>query len=1058
MLSIEELKRIYELNYKYNTLSSAEREYNIDPTTKQQKDIGNLHLLEDKANTEKLKISSELDTLLNKNLDNIIRVYEAWLQEHTRDGWIAAWKQAPNLRDLFDYLEDLDVPDETTGSSKRVNWKTPTYDWLQEHRIDAIAMTPAWILAKKHGDEILSEFDLDPNNIEQELADPTLDRKVKKWLLSKGWGTTQYMLKKYDISTIAYLYNKLFYANFDDYLSKMHAELTKSVLSAQVINNIQVVRNELAFARQAKGKPFNPKDKTHDNPDIIIRKKLNAFHKGLTTAHHTGSMLDYLFEGKDAKEAKTILDNLSASPHVEKWDKELERAFGYPVEEIQERKYKAMSHLLQKLAAVIDYPRDTLSTDLFKDNKVLLPKIEDFIYDIVYSTLDDLEIPEDALKALYIYGSILTNQWVGTTDVDLRILLDAAKTHAAYPEYNGEQLFDLVKDSLDSTYVGETQHVLNATFVIEGDDTEVAKSPLGSTKNDALYDVMNRKFIVPPWFEQEDFDPDKEFIDDKRIADDIIRQLDNILMETREDVIDYSIIEESINKVKYPDVLREKLANKLEEIESDITKLIKEYNYIKDKRTQGLTDDAKKDLDESRHWAPENVQYKYLERYHYIRLLKDLKHEFKDGVEKSDIPKLKDKLMINPASIVLDGIIDNLAYEETPVYTDMSRIDPETIPGSCCFCGWMPSGDKGQKLKYRKCEKCGAEFKVADYVINNAPNENELTASLKLFAELNKKELEDITELTYKDSWLNVIMRDRGGDLPDNAYHIKIDIENRLDALLSNAMEAVVQTYEEWLRDHSEEGWVESYEDSYRTASEALDNLPSRLADYADTVREKLLENIPYDRDQYIRDEDPEILAENFGDSYLMHHYKFKSKKKKEKALEDPVSYIKDNDLFDDLVDWVIEEQEDYMTKEDMLTSYGSGEVLQVFGITPGDVGKAAYAVWVTDVFPGLADTHKDVGKTYDYIKNWESRSVREQSILLQVALTTMHHHGVMLEHILEIREGTGQDFLDELNSDVNKEKWNKELQRALGFDPINPPSYPNWEKKRENYNITKEK
>jgi hypothetical protein len=50
-----------------------------------------------------------------------------------------------------------------------------------------------------------------------------------------------------------------------------------------------------------------------------------------------------------------------------------------------------------------------------------------------------------------------------------------------------------------------------------------------------------------------------------------------------------------------------------------------------------------------------------------------------------------------------------------------------------------------------------------------------------------------------------------------------------------------------------------------------------------------------------------------------------------------------------------------------------------------------------------------------------------------QLGLTTVHHHGSMIEHLLGIKTGTGEDFLNALSAGPHVEKWDKELEQVLG-------------------------
>jgi hypothetical protein len=299
---------------------------------------------------------------------------------------------------------------------------------------------------------------------------------------------------------------------------------------------------------------------------------------------------------------------------------------------------------MSRLASIIDYVRDGLDPKLWEKDR-LRPEIRDEMEDIVYSMLDDLELPEQALLGVYIYGSILTNQWNPKTDVDVRILLDPELVYKKYPKVTGDDIFDMVIEKIHDIPLGETQHPFNATVVIKGEPTELGKSELGVTEADPVYDVLKEEMVVPPAFEEE-FDPDEVFEEDRAEADRIMEELDALLRETKTDVLDYEIIQEAVQDVKNPDVLLDKLESKLEEIQEDIESLVKEYTGIKDRRTKSLTEGPEEDWRKTRHWAPGNVQHKYLERYKYLDVLRKLKRIFKGGVTEEEVDDVAEALQV----------------------------------------------------------------------------------------------------------------------------------------------------------------------------------------------------------------------------------------------------------------------------------------------------------------------------------------------------------------------------------------------------------------------------
>lgn len=294
---------------------------------------------------------------------------------------------------------------------------------------------------------------------------------------------------------------------------------------------------------------------------------------------------------------------------------------------------------MQKISSILDYPKKGLDPTIWDTSGEikLQPEVRSQIEDIVFSALDDLDLPDSAVTDLLIYGSILTNQWRKSTDIDARIILDPEIIKERFKsDITGDALFDMVQEQIHNVEIKGTKHPFNATIIIDGEDTELGKAPLGKTEKDPVYDVLNEKIIVPPDMEDESFDPDIEFSKERDEADQIMEKLDALLRNTKNDLIDYDILKEAIEDVRNPDAIVKKLEKKVSEIEMDIKKVISEYNEIKTERTKDLN----KSNNPSRHKTPGNVRFKILEKYQYLDILRKIKKILKGGLEEEELPEL----------------------------------------------------------------------------------------------------------------------------------------------------------------------------------------------------------------------------------------------------------------------------------------------------------------------------------------------------------------------------------------------------------------------------------
>ena len=289
-------------------------------------------------------------------------------------------------------------------------------------------------------------------------------------------------------------------------------------------------------------------------------------------------------------------------------------------------------------ASAIDYIRDQLSEEIWQvggEEVKLQPAVRDQIEDVVYSALDDLDLPAEALNGLFIYGSILTNRYNSGTDVDCRIQLDPNIVYKKYGEdVTGDDIFDLIIEKVHGIPIEGTKHPLNCSIVIEGEDTELGRSELGKTEEDPVYDVLNEKIVVPPYM-YEDIDPDEEFAEEREEADVIMDKLDDLLRELKTDTIDYVWLEDAVKDVKDKDELLEKLESKMEEIEEDVESLVEEYGDIKEMRTKEYNEG-------DGGTGPGNVKFKIVEKYFYLDVLRKLKRIFKGGVTEKEVEDIEE--------------------------------------------------------------------------------------------------------------------------------------------------------------------------------------------------------------------------------------------------------------------------------------------------------------------------------------------------------------------------------------------------------------------------------
>lgn len=416
-------------------------------------------------------------------------------------------------------------------------------------------------------------------------------------------------------------------------------------------------------------------------------------------------------------------------------------------------------------ASIIDYPKEGLCKEIWDTTGgafQLQPEIKDEIDDIVQSFMYDLNLPEEALIDVFIYGSILTNQYNSKTDVDARILLDPEVMEKQMPGVTGDELYDMSMEIIHGVELGDTKHPFNATVVIEGEDTELGQAELGLTAKDPVFSLKEDALVNEGDRMEEDFDPDVEFETERSEVSDIMNDLDRLIQDAKTDTIDIELIQDAVGNVSNPEELMAKLENRLSELNETIAAMVEEYQQLKDDRTESY----KNAPEDNRHKAPGNIRYKLLEKYQYVDLLKKLKSIFEEGVEESEVDDVAEALNVSSKTAdgfkydILQGPSRDTAAPPTslkgPAVQD--TIDTGAIDGggmmhgaACPSCGEV-NPITAKDTDEIVCANCGKRFKKADGLVSTAPSTEQYTlpyeSDMKLFGQqIDQNVIEDILNM-----------------------------------------------------------------------------------------------------------------------------------------------------------------------------------------------------------------------------------------------------------------------------------------------------------------------
>lgn len=275
--------------------------------------------------------------------------------------------------------------------------------------------------------------------------------------------------------------------------------------------------------------------------------------------------------------------------------------------------------------SVIDIPRDTLDPmiwDCSVPNCKLRDEVKKTILDTLrlffINTINDAQM-EKYIQNIYLTGSSATFQWREDSDIDITVVVktgyDPILGESFADSWQYKELKENISKVNSSVFVGK--HPINYYFTF----TFVSQA------YDAVYDILRDVWVKRPP-ELTPFDPRMQFLFVWHKIEDWCEDVDELVMEMRRDVIDYRYIHSLLNELpeKYWPALLNMLNQRLTELNQNIQELIDKYNELHAERKisfEGLDSLSDEELI-SANWLPDNIRYKFAERYKYNQLAKAL--------------------------------------------------------------------------------------------------------------------------------------------------------------------------------------------------------------------------------------------------------------------------------------------------------------------------------------------------------------------------------------------------------------------------------------------------
>ena len=297
--------------------------------------------------------------------------------------------------------------------------------------------------------------------------------------------------------------------------------------------------------------------------------------------------------------------------------------------------YKLLEKILQESS--IDFPYQDPDDAIWDKEDDLYTLREDVKAKILailekYPDVPLLEIAEE----IHIVGSLCTNQFLDTADCDVHIVPKNAK------EWNEEETNKVIR------WFNENRDEIGGWIEEHPIEVYIQLNPNQDLMSDGCYNLLSDEWLVGPKIVPISSDPYEDF---SHIADDIrntVEDADKLFGELKRDVIDFEVIEIAMERMSGEDKdrLLQKLQDKLDELEDDIEALYKEKGEWTDARRGAskpeTPEQALKDVELAKNWKDVNATFKFVNRYRYMRTIKNLKELLADEeITPDEVEKIK---------------------------------------------------------------------------------------------------------------------------------------------------------------------------------------------------------------------------------------------------------------------------------------------------------------------------------------------------------------------------------------------------------------------------------
>lgn len=301
-LTQDELEILYELTYKYGWLVAKERQERWLP---------------DKGYLMKNQIEYNLATITKHSLEELITVFDDYLQYHNGEGIKEQVKQILNDTNFITLQQHIasqfgfdvgpiiydiisaNVPVDQFFANRNIT-KVVTYNNNYSSFIewyDKSGVNPEEV-------DLLSTL---PDTEKVDYISNFLKAEFIGWLTTITFDFKDYLVNNEGVRLLSTGYGAVVKDNAD-FIADFAVSEWRALFGEDLQKSIARIADTKQYMEEALGSNLS--------------QQIIAFQAGLNTAHVNGTMADHLL-GTSAGGGKQILDELSSGTKVQQWDKEL---------------------------------------------------------------------------------------------------------------------------------------------------------------------------------------------------------------------------------------------------------------------------------------------------------------------------------------------------------------------------------------------------------------------------------------------------------------------------------------------------------------------------------------------------------------------------------------------------------------------------------------------------------------------------------------------------------------------------------------------------------------